>query len=73
MLKKEWDLRWKIFEESTPEGCPNCSGETEVSVDGTTPCQYCGHKDVLPCSLCSLYNEGLCDWNEKTRCTPFPK
>lgn len=59
----------------TQELCPSCSCEITIKIDGKSSCPECGHKEVLPCSQCKFYLNapGRCDWNEKTRCTPFPR
>ena len=59
---------------SVYEGCPNCGGENElVTTLPLQDCEHCGHKEVLPCDACEWGREGTCDWNPKTRCTPFPR
>ncbi len=58
----------KLYEEQ----CPDCGDEILVRQDGKTDCE-CGHKEVLPCAQCPLHEVQLCDWNEDTRCTAFPK
>ena len=55
------------------ELCPECGNEIEVRQDGKTDCPECGHKEVLPCALCPLNDESLCDWNIDYRCSAFPK
>jgi hypothetical protein len=61
-------------EASAIEGCPECTCENEIKQDGTSDCEECGHKEVLPCSECPLNDLSLlCDWDKETRCSPFPK
>jgi predicted RNA-binding Zn-ribbon protein involved in translation (DUF1610 family) len=55
------------------ESCPKCGEEIEVTQDGRTPCPECGRKEVLPCAECPLSDLSLCDWNEDTICSAFPK
>lgn len=55
------------------ECCPGCVTELEVNINGTSVCHVCGNKDILPCSVCTLLDEGKCDWSEQKGCTPFPK
>jgi len=60
---------------TTTECCPMCGDEIEIPINKLIDCTKCGHKEILPCSICKLIlNEDniACDWNEKTRCTPFP-
>ena len=59
----------------TQELCPSCMCEVTIKIDGKSSCPECGHKEVLPCSQCKLGGDDFieCDWNQQTRCTPFPR
>lgn len=59
--------------EETEETCPTCGEENEIKSDGTSDCSSCGHKEILPCSICPLNDMFVCDWNLDTRCSVFPK
>ena len=61
------DIAFSVY-----EGCPNCGCENELVTSlPLTDCKHCGHKEVLPCAACE-WGRDNCDWNEETRCTPFP-
>jgi hypothetical protein len=72
MTDNNWNLSF-ISDDWTHECCPNCASEVEIKCTGKSVCSECGHKDVLPCNICYEMNDYLCDWNDQTRCTPFPK
>ncbi|HBZ37716.1 MAG TPA: hypothetical protein DEO59_04290 [Balneola sp.] len=56
------------------ECCPDCGDEVEIRQDGKSNCPECGHKNVLPCANCPiLATFFVCDWDEKTHCSVFPK
>ena len=50
--------------EKTIEGCPACTSEIELPFDKLINCPECGHKDVLPCSMCKPLEQGKCDWQD---------
>ena len=61
---------WKYYGEGYDEVCPSCGTEIQVSIDGKTTCPKCGHKNVLPCSMCPKdYDQ--CDWTEDEGCSVF--
>lgn len=72
MITNNWSL--PVFD--VIELCPMCGCETEVLSDGKSDCEHCGHKEVLPCSVCPRVNTAnediTCDWNYETRCSEFP-
>jgi hypothetical protein len=68
-----WDYSKLWTDAKCDEGCPECGCDAEITQDGKSDCSECGHKEVLPCSVCPLSDLQLCDWNEETRCSPFPK
>ena len=73
MTWKKIELNKYLYEgDETQEVCPNCGMEVTIKTDGKSDCPECGHKEVLPCSMCRLAEEFKCDWNESTRCTAFP-
>jgi predicted RNA-binding Zn-ribbon protein involved in translation (DUF1610 family) len=73
MTWKKIGLNKYLYEgDETQEVCPNCAVEVTIKTDGKSDCPECGHKEVLPCSMCRLAEEFKCDWNESTRCTAFP-
>jgi len=55
------------------ECCPECGCENEIMQNGKSNCKECGHKKILPCAECPLNDLSLCDWDEKTQCSAFPK
>lgn len=68
------DYEWFKTDKSTNyECCPECGSEQEITQDGKSDCSECGHKEILPCACCPLSDISLCDWDEKTRCSAFPK
>ena len=71
------DVAWTYEDFKTSakalECCPECGAEVEITQDAKSDCSECGHKEVLPCSGCPLLELAKCDWNEKSRCSMFPK
>ena len=73
---EEFTYDWTKFMTSAldVECCPNCGDEVEIRQDGKSNCPECGHKNVLPCANCPiLATFFVCDWDEKTHCSVFPK
>ncbi len=61
-------------ESTTYEGCPHCDDEVEIPDNKPSECPNC-KKVILPCSACSIFDtvpSGICDWDEKTRCSEYP-
>jgi predicted RNA-binding Zn-ribbon protein involved in translation (DUF1610 family) len=68
------DLSFKESNVLEDETCPKCDFYIEkLTNNGKSICPDCGANNILPCTACNIMNEGQCDYNRITRCTPFPR